>query len=589
MGADLSTAPSRAWKFPTSPRSPYKIKPELRLLAQLQDKHWNKQTQLEFAKLLENSSDYHGEVSEKETDFAARDRLRAPSTLGFIKKPNLLQKELLLTEVGKYFADCDYHEEEFIFQRQVAKVQFGSPANRKNVEREMNIRPMGLMIEVLKEVNQLTKEEMALYCITTTNFSDIPETIQLILENRFQISHEKDATKRKALREKHRLDRLRKIYQIDLVKGNTELREGGQSFLATKYQTLRDFADSSFRYFLATGLFVTNYQRQTFQLVNARLNESEFLLDTYGTKIDVDPDSDYATYIDEYLGNPEKIEIWRDSEVHQNYDAERLLNFIKIHQKASAIELSSQYAHASNRTERLAALSNLEYQSMVIHRIAESRKIRENLTMTYPDIKKTFEDISTLRNSMIDKPLMFEWNTWRLFNLFPDSISVVGNFLSDADGNPLRTASGGMADIICEFDDFWLIVEVTLQTGMKQYETEGEPITRHVGNHIKKIRENGDAKPVYGLFIAEKINNELLFYLNAIAWRPSQHYGGQIQIFPISVEKLIDIMDSTNLEGLKSTKLLKSMQEIFGSELEHFGELDWANKGIEILNDRFSE
>ena len=189
----------------------------------------------------------------------------------------------------------------------------------------MNIRPMGLMIQILKEVGQLTKEEMALYCITTTNFKEIPSTIQLIKQNREKISKEKHATKRKDLREQHRIDRLKQVYKIDLESGNTDLREGGQSFLDTKYRTLRDFADSSFRYFLATGLFSTNYHRQTFQLVNARLNESEFILEKYGTKTDVDPKSDYATYIDSYLGNPEKIEIWRDSEIHQNADAKRLI------------------------------------------------------------------------------------------------------------------------------------------------------------------------------------------------------------------------------------------------------------------------
>ncbi len=318
------------------------------------------------------------------------------------------------------------------------------------------------------------------------------------------------------------------------------------------------------------------------------MNESDFLLEQYGTKIDVDPKSDYATYIDSYLGNPEKIEIWRDSEVHQNEDAKRLIDFIMLHQKDAAQKLTLDYNHASNRTERLAVLNNLEHQSMHIHRVAESIKIRENLSMSYPDIKKTYEDIATLRNSMIDKPLMFEWNTWRLLNLFADNVSIVGNFLSDADGNPLRTASGGIADIVCEFKDFWLIVEVTLQTGMKQYETEGEPITRHVGNHIKKIKEKNDNRPVYGLFIAEKINSELLFYLNAISWRASQYYGGKIQIFPIPIEKLMSIMDATNLEQLHSQKLLSAMGKIFGDDLEKIGEIDWAEKGIEILTSEFS-
>jgi len=579
----MTTAPSRAWKFPTSPRSPFKIKPELKLLATLEKKDWTKNTQLEFAKLLADSSDYRGEVSEKETDFAARDRLRGPSTLGFIKKPDKTSSPLLLTSIGRYFADCPVHEEEFIFQRQIAKVQFGSPANRKNVEKEMNVRPLGLMIKILKKVGQLTKEEMALYCITTTNFSDCDSTIELILKNRLDISKQKDAEKRKKARENQRLNRLQQVYAEDIKEGNTQLREGGMHFLETKYRTLRDFADSSFRYFLATGLFSTNYHHQTFQLVNARLQESEFLLEKYGTCIDNNPLSDYGDYIERYLGNPEVVEIWRDSEVHQRADAKKLIDFIFLSDKKNAVRLEVEYNNSANKVARLAVLNSLENRAMVIHRLAESEKIRENLAMSYPEIKKVYEEISTLRNSMIDKPLMFEWNTWRLLNLVPDSLSIVGNFLSDADGNPLRTASGGMADIVCEFKDFWLIVEVTLQSGMKQYETEGEPITRHLGNHIKDIQKENDLRPVFGLFVAEKINRELLFYLNAIAWRPSQHYGGKIQIFPISIENLLSILDSSNISDLNSIKLHSILTSIFSFDMERLGELDWEIKGLEVM------
>jgi hypothetical protein len=253
------------------------------------------------------------------------------------------------------------------------------------------------------------------------------------------------------------------------------------------------------------------------------------------------------------------------------------------------MRFDSEYIHASTKIERLGILSSLEQKSMEINRKMESISIRENLAMSYPDIKNTFDEILTLRNSMIDKPLILEWNTWRLFNLVPDSESIVGNFLSDADGNPLRTASGGIADIVCEFREFWLVIEVTLQSGMKQYETEGEPITRHVGNHIRKLREIGDVRPVYGLFVAEKINKELLFYLNAISWRESQHYGGKIQIYPIEISKLINIFDEVNFEDFTSNKILSSFSLIFSETLQSLGEIDWQTRGHEILIQEFSK
>jgi hypothetical protein len=445
------------------------------------------------------------------------------------------------------------------------------------------------MIKTLKEVTELTKEEMALYCITTTDFREAKSSIETIIRNRNEIKEEKSAEKRKYLREEQRNKRLLEVYKQDIASGNTSLREGGEGFILTKYRTLRDFADSSFRYFLATGLFSINYQRQTFQLVKGRMQESNFLLDKYGMEIDNDPTSDYAEYIDSYLGNAQEVEIWRDSRIHQDDDAKKLIHFISVHNPVLSEKFKIQYSHASDRVAKLTALNAMEHSSMNIHRVVESRELRENMAMSYPEIKKVYKEISTLRNSMLDKPLMFEWNTWRLFNLFQNSVSVVGNFLSDADGNPLRTASGGLADIVCEFEDFWLIVEVTLQTGMKQYETEGEPITRHVGNHLRMLRENGDERPVFGLFIAEKVNPELVFYLNSIAWRSSQYYGGKIRIFPLEIERLLNAFDLANLKELNSSILHDWFHEIFGDAFEKTGELDWNLNGIELLKNFISE
>lgn len=52
--SESKTSRSRAWNFPTSPRSPYKLQGELQLLKAFDGRVWDKNTQLEFAKSLAN-------------------------------------------------------------------------------------------------------------------------------------------------------------------------------------------------------------------------------------------------------------------------------------------------------------------------------------------------------------------------------------------------------------------------------------------------------------------------------------------------------------------------------------------------------
>ena len=51
----------------------------------------------------------------------------------------------------------------------------------------------------------------------------------------------------------------------------------------------------------------------------------------------------------------------------------------------------------------------------------------------------------------------------------------------------MSTAQGNMADIICDYGDFGLAVEVTMQCGQRQYEMEGEPVSRHLAKLKKEI------------------------------------------------------------------------------------------------------
>jgi len=56
-------------------------------------------------------------------------------------------------------------------------------------------------------------------------------------------------------------------------------------------------------------------------------------------------------------------------------------------------------------------------------------------------------------------------------------------FKIDQDFLPVGTAPGNGPDIVFEFDDMVVVVEVTLTSSSRQEAAEGEPVRRHVAKY----------------------------------------------------------------------------------------------------------
>ena len=77
------------------------------------------------------------------------------------------------------------------------------------------------------------------------------------------------------------------------------------------------------------------------------------------------------------------------------------------------------------------------------------------------------------------KPAYFEWIIWRsilAIDSLVNSPEQVRKFKIDADFLPIFTAPGGTADLVAEFKDYRLAVEVTLSESSRQEAMEGEPV-----------------------------------------------------------------------------------------------------------------
>ena len=131
---------------------------------------------------------------------------------------------------------------------------------------------------------------------------------------------------------------------------------------------------------------------------------------------------------------------------------------------------------------------------------------------------------------LYDAPLIFEWNIWRAMTMI-DGGDIRANLKFDDFGNPMSTAPGNMADIVCDYGDFMVCVEATLQGGQRQYESEGEPVSRHLG---KLKKQSG--KPCYALFVAPSINDACVAHFFALHNMNISYYGGHSVIVPLPLE-----------------------------------------------------
>ncbi len=173
-----------------------------------------------------------------------------------------------------------------------------------------------------------------------------------------------------------------------------------------------------------------------------------------------------------------------------------------------------------------------ELKDILFDEIAKRKEtiINEQITAIkdyhlYDDINVVFNQIAS--KSLYDAPLMLEWNTWRAMTML-DGGQIKANLKFDDFGNPMSTAQGNMADIVCDYGDFGLTVEVTMQMGQRQYETEGEPVTRHLA---KWKKETG--KQSYCLFVAPEINEACIAHFYALHKMNISYYGGISTIVPL--------------------------------------------------------
>lgn len=156
-----------------------------------------------------------------------------------------------------------------------------------------------------------------------------------------------------------------------------------------------------------------------------------------------------------------------------------------------------------------------------------------------------------------ETPAYLEWILWRAslaINHLVNKPYEVRGFKLDSDFLPVCTAGGGRGDLYCEFDDFVIVVEVSMSTSSRQEAMEGEPVRRHVSDAIDTYN-----KPVYGLFIAGKIDTNTAETFRHGVWYNRDDNARRLDILPLSLKQFREFFSAMFNAGNVTPNLLQTL------------------------------
>lgn len=537
----------------TSPRTPAKMIPEIELLkTHFSGRQWNTETQRAFMELLREENFFNGEGTNDPT-FSARDRInRAPKALGFV----ILSPTIQLTPAGEELLNSRRKDE--IFLRQLLKFQVPSPFHKlTNKSAEFCIKPYLELFRLIRYFSSLKFDELMIFGLQLVDYREFDAIVGKI--NQFRTAKAQYNGNYKKFRAEYFETELRKIYSSDLSSGKIKTRETNDGtitkFLKTKASNMRDYADACFRYLRATGMVNISHLGKSISIVPEKIQEVDYFLHhTDREPCFIDEEGQYIAY----LTNPQIPALLTDIRELLAQKIRTEFPLLEIPENASLQNLKNIFAdELENRKEQL---------------LTEQVKEIKDYQM-FGEINTTFEQI--LNNSLYDTPLILEWNTWRAMTMLNGG-QITANLKFDDLGNPMSTAQGNMADIVCDYGLFGLTVEVTMQKGQRQYETEGEPVSRHLA---KFKRDSG--KNAYCLFIAPTINDACIAHFYLLHKQNITFYGGTSVIVPLPLSVFIKMVyDSHNADYVPEPEHVQRFFEHSNElALSTDNEVDWY-KGI---------
>ncbi len=396
------------------------------------------------------------------------------------------------------------------FLRSLASYRIPSPVEtgyKKGYEGE-SFSPLRFILRVMKGLEDagqaytLMFQEFALFVQTSTPLDGIGNTIQRIIDFRAGMEKEKGNVRAYA----------RGFYERVAQEVN---RKGN---------TLDDYADLSFRYLKAAGLFRTAGRGIALSPSRAQLaallrDEEEAVLDD-------------KTYLHS---------LWLGAELPTDNAAS---SYTVVYDLIEQLRSRGVSEHLPAAETPLPDLENKRHELEAILLQLDEQEYAKSQAGQLDEIMAWLEAIPSRGSAKMPKgeaisvpkgegPAYLEWAIWRAF-LAIDSLCnppwEARRFQIDQNFLPVNCAPGGGPDMVFEFEDAVVVVEVTLTASSRQEAAEGEPVRRHVAQYMEQSK-----KPVYGLFIAVTIDSNTAHTFRSGDWYLPDDKKLSLDIVPLTL------------------------------------------------------
>lgn len=417
--------------------------------------------------------------------------------------------------------------------------------------------PLLWVVKVMLELENRTGDTKLNFiefatCVQTTNpLSDVSEVANEIL----------------AIREERKGAENKKKYDRELIAKKYEryLKQEGN---------FRDYADMNIRYLVSAGIvkragrgmtLSPEYHSMAIELIKGVVS-NEPLKDRLkklceGAPLPTDNQDMAAKVLNDMIAE---------------------LDFYKIDYQMPDIPLDSAKNINIVRNSLKKNIDKFKEEQYALRQANEWQEIYEymNLLIVNNGKEKELGEDYTIKVPKSEAAAYLEWILWRAFLAIDHTVNKpyeARGFNIDQDYLPVGTAPGGGPDMIFEFDDFIIVIEVTMSTNSRQEAMEGEPVRRHVADIVMT-----NDKPVYGVFVANKIDSNTAETFRIGVWYNQSDERMDLKIVPFTLKQFSEYFKYMFANNKNTPKTFLDMFEICFESKENREGPQWK-KAIEDI------
>lgn len=479
-----------------------------------------------------------------------------------------------VTDVGRRIMQGKFDDEDFL--KQLLKMHFPNniSANIPEFAQDDFVYPMELVCKAIKKFEYLNRSELALLfgCKGSKHLDAAYSAIE-----RFRTSYQNLPNKNKT---------------ADVKALFKECYEHEYGRMKNKADSYYDYAEALGRSLVYTGMFKATGRSYATKISVPEYCQSK--LDMILATVEFSKKEFASTY--EYMqwyGNSDSIALpWDNVDARRNIIEEKLKSIQAIGENDDFIanydgdikELVEQIIGKAAEASRVESITKLKETENELIEFITNVKEREYI--------RTLSQTQAARNEIIDKyneimdtidmgALWLEVNTWKSLLAIPGDKKVKRNFNIEEDLTPKSFAPGigNTPDMEMYTDGYVIIPEVSLMTGVQQWEHEASSVIDHVLSFIKEYED----KTVLGLFISTSINIRTkwqFFILNRESW-----VGKSVPVIPLTIKQYKGVLEcfyQYNRDINEFTRIIDSIRCI-ALKSNNFD--DWFTRTEKFINE----